>query len=155
MELYDWMKNIRKTNVEEEIKNSIITTKEKLNNLTEDRTCFIYSSYLYEELKNKHIPARIISTKDLGYDYEHRFVLVSNEIEEDNYYLIDLTFSQFLQKNEKNPLFLSLLENGYQEINNDLWTFYIEYVTGNQNEIPFSLDKIFYQDLNQESKERK
>jgi len=139
MELYDLMKNIRKTDYEQAIINTINKTKNKLTSLTEERTCFLYSSYIYEELKNNHIPARIISTKDLNYDYEHRFVLVPNT-NEDNYFIIDLTFSQFNNK----ELFNDLLNKGYQKINNDLLSFYLPVVTNDNKDIEVSLDDIFY-----------
>lgn len=146
------MKNIRNTNTEQEIKKSIEIVKEKLNSLTDDRTCFIYSSYVYEELRNNHITSRIISTKDLGYDYEHRFVLVPNDVEEDNYFLIDLTFKQFTNQEVDNVIFKTLLEDGYQKISNDLWFFYLQYATGNVEQIPCSLDNAFYKKIDSDNK---
>lgn len=152
MDLYNMMRNIRNINTEEEIKKSIEKVKETLRNITENKRCFIYSSYVYEELRNNHITSRIISTKDLGYNYEHRFVLVPNEIEEDSYFLIDLTFKQFINQEVDNVIFKTLLEDGYQKINNDLWFFYLQYATGNVEQIPCSLDNAFYRKIDSDNK---
>ncbi len=92
MSLYENILNISNKNIEEEIKSSIIDTRRQLCNLNEDRMCLIYSSYIYQNLKKRHILSHIIDTKYLGLNYQHRFVLVYAK----NYYLIDLTYSQFL-----------------------------------------------------------
>ena len=94
MDLFNMMKNIRGINNEEELVIGISIVKEKLNDLTDERTCKIYSSYLVNELKGLHVPVRLVNTLDLGIDFEHHFVLVpSNEI--GDYFIVDLTFTQF------------------------------------------------------------
>lgn len=72
----NYLTNITKINYEEEIKKVIEKVNTTYKDLIKEQTCFLYSSFIYEELKNKHIISRIISTKDLGIEYEHRFVLV-------------------------------------------------------------------------------
>jgi len=150
MELYNMITNIKNANKEEEIKKAIEITKNNLSNLTEERTCFIYSSYIYQELQKNHINSRIISTKDLSYEYEHRFILVPDNVEEETYFLIDLTYSQF---NTKEPLFDKLSNNGYQKINNDLWTFYLSQVTQNEKGINLSLSDTYF-DIKKSSKNK-
>ena len=141
MELYNLITNIRNTNKEQEIKKVIDTVRNNLSNLTEERTCFIYSSYLYQELQKNNINSRIVSTKDLLCEYEHRFVLVPDNIEEETYFLIDLTYSQF---DKKEPLFDKLLKDGYQQINNDLWNFYLSQVTREEKGISSSLSDAYF-----------
>ncbi len=121
MNLYDKMLNISGKDIEEEIKKSIIETKQQLIGLDQDRMCLIYSSYLYQNLKKRHILAHIIDTKDLGFDFNHRFILVYDK----DYYLLDLTYSQFL---DDNPIFIKLLNDGYQKINNKDFLMYLKIV---------------------------
>lgn len=121
MNLYDKMLNISGKDIEEEIKKSIIETKQQLICLDQDRMCLIYSSYLYQNLKKRHILAHIIDTKDLGFDFNHRFILVYDK----DYYLLDLTYSQFL---DDNPIFIKLLNDGYQKINNKDFLMYLKIV---------------------------
>ena len=88
--------------------------------------CKVYSSYVYNELKKNHILARLINTSDLGFDYEHQFILVPiNKLTKD-YYLIDLTYSQFIKNIEDEKVFTELLNKGYQKINNELWIQYLK-----------------------------
>lgn len=125
MSLYDKMLNISNKNIEEEIKNAILETKDELKGLDVDRMCKIYSSYLYENLKKRHVLAHIIDTKDLGFSFQHRFILVYYKV----YYLIDLTYSQF---NNNNILFSKLLNNGYQIIDNNTLMNYLKIIS-NEN----------------------
>lgn len=138
MDLYDRITNISNTNIEEELEKSIYSVRINLSKLDEERTCKIYSSALLEELKNKHIPAHLISTNDLGFDYEHYFLMIPNQ---DKFYLSDLTFSQFCAYNED---YSDLLIAGYQEINNDFLNKYLKLVTNQDLDKSFSIDDIFY-----------
>ena len=119
MNLYDSLLNIGGKDIETEIKNSINETKEQLKDLDVDRMCLIYSSYLYENLKKRHVLAHIIDTKDLGLSYQHRFILVYAK----EYFLIDLTYAQFCNEN---ALFSHLLKDGYQIIDNNTFIDYLK-----------------------------
>ena len=124
MDLYNMLSNISNIDIETEIKNAITKIKKEYNNLTTDRTCFIYSSLIYEELSKKHILTKIISTKDFNMEYEHRFILIPYQ--QDNYFLIDLTYQQFF--NKVPTYFQSLIENGYQLVTKDDIKFYIDLI---------------------------
>lgn len=140
MELFDLMKNIRGTDNEQEIIQSIKSIKEILKGLTEERMCKVYSSYLHEELKKLHVPASIINTMELGIDYEHIFILVSTNIEE-KYYLTDLTFKQF-HTNENE--FTKLLIDGYQIVDDSLFNKYLQIISNNKLDEPIYIDDAFY-----------
>lgn len=116
----DKILNIKNVNYEECIKKAIQKTKIELKDLDEERMCFIYSSYLYQNLLEFHLLARIIDTKDLGFSFSHRFVLVYDN---NYYYLLDLTYKQFLNKDAR---FLKLLKEGYQQINNTDFNYYLK-----------------------------
>lgn len=128
MDLFNMMSNIRNTSIEEEIKKTINSVKNTYSNLDIERTCMLYSSIVHENLSKKHIPSRIISTKDLGINYEHRFIIVKNDNKAENYFLIDLTYNQFFNKVPDE--FLELSKNGYQIINNEKFKDYIITITG-------------------------
>ena len=138
MELYDMMRNIYGKNTEEELIKAISSVRETLNGLVEERMCKVYSSFLLKELNNRHIPARLINTLDIGLEYEHIFILVP--FNDKNYFLADLTFSQF----NKNPEQLNqLLTAGYQLIDNISLNYYLDVITENhKNQI--SVEDIFY-----------
>ena len=143
MELYDKITNIYGINVEETIKCTIESVKKKLNNLLEERTCKIYSSYLLRALKEKHLSAHMINTKDLGLKFEHLFILIpSNEKE---YYLIDLTYSQF---GVNIPIMSQLLSNGYQIINDEVFRIYLKTVLKENYVDGFLLEDVFYSNDN-------
>ncbi len=115
--------NIKNQDIEEIIRDSIKEVKEKLKGLDYNQTCLIYSSALFEILKRKHILVHIINTLDLGYSYLHQFLLVYDG---NKYYLIDLTYKQF----NDNSL-SDLNENGYIEIDDNIFKFYLKVVTNN------------------------
>lgn len=140
MDLFNKMKNIRGLNNEDELVRAISNVKNKLAGLTEERMCKVYSSYLLNELNNCHIPARLVNTLDLGLNYEHYFVLVSKN-ESERYFLTDLTFSQFKNNSD---LFKSLLDTGYQSIDNDILNCYLRIVSQNNYDNYILLDNIFY-----------
>ena len=63
MTLFELSQNIGKINQNKVISDSIKNVNDELNGLTKDRMCKVYSSYVYNELKKKHILARLINTK--------------------------------------------------------------------------------------------
>ena len=86
MDLFEWSQNIMKVDQNKVINNSIKNVNNELNGLTKDRMCKVYSSYVYNELKKNHVLARLINTSDLGFDYEHQFILVPiNKLTKDYY----------------------------------------------------------------------
>lgn len=109
MDLYDKIKNIYGLNNEDGLIKAVTFTKKILSDLVEERMCKVYSSYLLGELKKQHIPAHMINTLDLGFQYEHVFVLVPSNY--NGYFLEDLSFTQFNNKNI-NTLY-QLLNKGY------------------------------------------
>ena len=121
-------------NKEENIKSCIDNVRIKLKNLTEEQTCKIYSSYLNEELNNKHVVNKIIRTGDFS-SYDHHFILIPKD--GDNYYLIDLTYSQF-----NNDHFKELLDNGYIIVNKADLIIYLSIVTGQV--IDKEIDDIYF-----------
>jgi len=136
MELYDLIKNIRGNNNEDILKEKINTVRNRLDGLNEKNKCKIYSAALYDELKRKHIPCRVISTLDLGAIYDHYFVLVPNNTK--GYYIADLTFSQFNKDD-----FSELLNNGYLYMDDKLFNKYIHIVAyGIEDYI--NIDDVYY-----------
>lgn len=126
-DLYDIL-NIKKNNIEKIIQEVITSTKRELANLDTDRTCFIYTSYLYEKLKNRNILAYIVDTmEDLGENYQHRFIVIPKDSQ--NNYVLDLTISQF-GKNEK---FKKMELDGYQILDNDNFSSYIGFVSNDSS----------------------
>lgn len=115
--------NIKNQDIEVVIRDSIKEVREKLRGLDYNQTCLIYSSALFEILKRKNILVHIINTLDLGYSFEHQFLLVYDG---NKYYLIDLTYKQF----NDNSL-SDLNENGYIEIDDNIFKFYLKVVTNN------------------------
>ena len=142
MDLFNMMKNIRGINNEEEIIKAINEVKKELNDLTEERTCKIYSSYIVNELKDKHVPVRLINTLDLGIDFEHHFVIVpSNDF--GDYFIVDLTFTQF---NKDSDVFKDLINKGYQVLNDYSLNCYLRVVSNNEYDQYISMDDIYYMD---------
>ena len=130
-DLYEYV-NISNIPLEKRIELSIIETKKELGNLTTERTCKIYSRYLFKNLHENHVMAKIINTNDLEAEYEHYFILVPVNIME--YYLIDLTYPQF----KNNELFKDLYEKGYEKITDLNFYLYYAIVTGEQSKITLS-----------------
>ena len=130
MSLYDRMLNIANIDKESIIRKAIENTKSDLDGLDYERMCLVYSSYLYENLKELSCLAYIIDTNDLGFDYEHRFILVP--IDDSNYYLADLTYKQFGKEDE---VLSKLYNDGYEKIDNDKYNYYLNKVTGSDKDI--------------------
>ena len=146
MDLFEWSQNIAKINQSKVISNSIKNVNNELSGLTKERMCKVYSSYVYNELKKNHMLARLINTSDLGFDFEHQFVLVPiNQLTKD-YYLIDLTYSQFVKNIEDEKVFTELLNKGYQKINNELWIKYLKNILRNNN-VNSSIDEAFNKEI--------
>jgi len=129
MDLYKMMQNIRGYNYEEYLIISIENVKKALEGLTEERMCKIYSGFLFEELKKNHVPVRIINTFELGVDYEHFFLVIPSNKEDEKYFIADLTFSQF---NVEDEIFKDLINKGYQLVDDDLFNFYLKNIAKNQ-----------------------
>ncbi len=130
MSLYDRMLNIANLNKESIIKQAINKTKSDLANLDYERMCLVYSSYLYENLKELSCLAYIVDTDDLGFDYKHRFVLVP--VDDSNYYLADLTYKQFGTDDE---VLNKLYNDGYEMLDNEKYNYYLNKVTGTNKDI--------------------
>ncbi len=130
MSLYDRMLNIANLNKESIIKQAINKTKSDLANLDYERMCLVYSSYLYENLKELSCLAYIVDTDDLGFDYKHRFVLVP--VDDSNYYLADLTYKQF---GKDDDILSKLSSDGYEKIDNEKYNYYLSKVTGSEKDI--------------------
>ena len=112
--------NIRNINVEEEIKKSIAEVREELSDLTDERTCMIYTSYMYQSLRKKSIMALIIDTyNDLELNYSHYYIMVP--IDNKKCYIVDLTYQQFGYDKRFNDIYLK----GYQLVNNDEYNNYL------------------------------
>ena len=139
MDIYNMLKNIYGNNIEEQLIKSIFTVKEKLYGLTEERMCKIYNGYLLNELHNNHVLARMINTLDLELNYEHIFILVPSN--DSNYFLVDLTFSQFNQKNDQ---LSQLVDLGYQLINDSSLINYLNIVAKEKQIYKYSLEDLFY-----------
>lgn len=139
MELYNRLKNILGRDNEEELIESISTVRESLNGLVEERMCKVYSGFLLNELRKRHVPARLINTLDLGFDYEHIFILVPSNNK--GYFLADLTFSQFNQKIEQ---LKQLLDTGYQLMDDTSFSCYFNVITKGKNTVLIPVENIFY-----------
>ena len=120
--IYDLI-NLHNKDIEKEIRNALKSVKESLMNLEKYQTCKIYASYIFDYLKVNHITCNMVSTgKDLGYSYDHFFVYVPKD--EDNQYIIDPTYIQF----GKVPEFEKLYTNGYMLLNNEEYKDYLSYI---------------------------
>ena len=60
MNLFELSQNIGKIDQNKAISDSIKNVTDELNDLTKDRMCKVYSSYVYNELKKNHVLARLI-----------------------------------------------------------------------------------------------
>ena len=133
MNVYDLL-NLNKLDKKEKIEETIQEAKQQLTNLTVQRTCRIYCEEVRQGLLKRHILNRVIDTGDYGYPYSHQFVLVP--IDEEQFYLIDLTFPQFSSNEMEN-----LKENGYQVVGEDSFQTYMN-IVGQENK-NISLREVF------------
>ena len=123
----------------------------KIDNPTLDRVCKIVSTNINDRLKKEKIDSKIINTKNIYDMYEHEFVL-SSFIDLDNnvtYYLIDPTYSQFMDKGEYSfeaiypPDILKKEENGKILLNNLLDYGYSKV---NDNDIKRYIGSLLYEE---------
>lgn len=120
--IYDIL-NISNDSLESKIELAIKETKEYLNNITYERMCKVYSQYVFNYLRKNHVVSRIINTKDIGASYEHHFVLIP--IDGKEYYLVDLTYKQFNNKD----YYKELYDKGYEKISSLDFAMYYSIVT--------------------------
>ncbi|MCI9281061.1 MAG: hypothetical protein HFI49_02220 [Bacilli bacterium] len=144
MDIFKMMQNVRGINIQEEIENSINITKEKLKDLTINRMCHVYNSYLFEEMKKRHLNVRLVNLLDLGFDFKHYFVLVNGE---GVFYLADLTYEQFCNQ-DLNSL---MSGEGYMRLNDYLLNKFISFVLRKQV-AGFTCDDLFYMTINGRNK---
>ena len=133
MDLYSKILNINNKNIEEVIISAIEEVKKELYGLDYERMCLIYNSYLYEALLKRHVLVHMIDTKDLGLSYNHRFLIAFDGT---NYYLCDLTYSQFL-----NDFFPMLQKKGYQKCDDVLIKEYLKTIS--KEEISIGMNEVF------------
>ena len=127
-DLYEYI-NISNIPLEKRIELSIVETKKELSELTEFGTCKLFSRHLATHLNKNHVVSKIVSTKELGAEYEHYFILVPiNTLE---YYLIDLKYSQF----QHDEVFKDLYEKGYEKVTDLNFYLYYAIITGEQSKI--------------------
>lgn len=142
MNLFEKMTNICGIDQNLEIEKAIISTKTKLEKLTEERMCKVYNGLLLNELLLNHIPTRLVNTLDLGIDYEHFFLLIphNKNVVGGEYILADLTFSQFPFHEQ----FSKLLEKGYQEVKDNEFNDYLNKIAQKEISFTISLEEAYY-----------
>ena len=133
--------NILNKDYESTLKEVIKLAQVELKNLTKVQTCKIYSFWLSDSLNKKHILNKVINTVDLGFLYEHLFVLVPKDLMKKEYFVVDLTFLQFNNKEDK---YKDLLENGYQVMNDLVFNEYLKNFGLQLPEEFFKLEDLFY-----------
>ena len=112
--------NIRGIDKEKMIEEGISETRKELEDLTTDRTCFMYTSHLYNNLRKREVQAHIIDTSaDLDMEYSHYFIIVPRDTESD--YIVDLTYEQFGYDN----IFDKMYKDGYQVLNKKEYNKYL------------------------------
>lgn len=123
MEFYQKLVNIREKDLEKEVRESLKVTREHYADLTTERTCFIYSSKIYEELRSRGVSCNLMNTNDLGLSYLHYFVMVP--FGKDDFYLVDPTYEQFCLNND-NDIFSDLIDKGYILVGRKLLRSYLD-----------------------------
>ena len=114
------MLNIGKIDIEEMIREGIKETREELENLTTERTCLIYTSHLYKNLRKRGVLAYIIDTqKEFNMEYSHYFIIIPKN--RDSNYIVDLTYEQF----KYDQAFDSMYNDGYQVLSSDMYKRYL------------------------------
>ena len=101
--------------------------------------CKVAANLVYNDLKNEHVVAKIVNTKELGLGYEHEFVLAKDVF---IYYLIDVTYEQFINKGTK--LNEELLKNGYIHANDKVLGSYLNSIPNTYKLDSINIDDIFY-----------
>lgn len=131
------MLNINNKDLESIIKESINKTRKEIN--FSEGMCKVAANLVYNDLKNEHVVAKIVNTKELGLGYEHEFVLVKDVF---IYYLIDVTYEQFINKGTK--LNEELLKNGYIHVNDKVLSSYLNSIPNTYKLDSINIDDIFY-----------
>jgi len=136
----DYIRNIRGINVVEKIEKSILNVRGELKGLNKTQMCLVYSSYLLEEMKKNHLQVRLINTLDLGFSYEHYFILILGD---NKYYIADLTYEQF------NSLDFNILKDkGYMNVDDSLLNKYLSIIE--RKEVNgFTCDDLFYMEIDE------
>ena len=117
--LYDLV-NIKGQDLESVIKDVRKKVSFALPDLDKSQTCLIYSSYVYYYLTDQNVLCYFVNTnEDYDTDYEHYFVYVPYD--ENNRYVIDLTYSQF-GEDEK---FSDMYKNGYMLLSKEKYQDYL------------------------------
>ena len=114
--------------IEERIIKAIEDTKDELNALDIDPTCYMYCSVLAEHLDNERLHNQIVSTTEYDYPYEHQFNMVPKD--DDYFYIIDLKFKPFQASK-----FKDLHEKGYMLVNIEECKEYLDVVGNTQVDI--------------------
>ena len=120
MNVYDLI-NLNNIDIEESIKDTIFEVRNILKDLNKNRTCKVYSSYITDGLRRRHIVNRIVDSKELDCLYSHQFNLVPCDGKD--YYLIDLTYEQF--NSEEFP---ELIQDGYIKVDDNTFNRYLDVV---------------------------
>ena len=133
------MLNIQNINIDKTIREVIRNSHDELKGLMTEQTCLIWSSKIYDELKNKHVPVQMLSTEDIEDAYIHYFNVVPYD---NDYYVIDLTFRQF--NNEEFP---DLNIFGYELLNKEKQKKYLRIVAQKKN-LNSSFDDLLFKNSN-------
>ena len=136
MDLYSKMLNISNKNIEIIIKNIINKVKTLITNT--EGMCMVSSNLIYNDLLEAHIPSKIINTKELGLCYEHEFIITKDQ---EIYYLIDITYDQFLNKGT--ILNDELLKNCYTKIDNHSLTAYLNSIPNTYKINNINIDDLY------------
>lgn len=128
--------NILNKNVDEDVSSAIKEVRKQLDGLYEERTCKIYNSYLYNELKKRHVHVRLINTNDLNIGYEHYFVLILTL--SNRYFIGDLTYSQFNSSD-----FIELVEKGFMRVDDDRFNKYLNIISNRTNTL-YRLEDVYF-----------
>jgi len=145
--------------MENDIKDVVSKVKDELSLVNETAgLCYYASNNVLFDLDYRGIDSFVFNVRELcDIDYDHYFVLANKD--EKNKYLIDLTYSQFLEKNDKPRFFEkwpgvilkesiegkkildNLTNNGYLLVDDN--DFYIYLKSFNPNlEMFFTLDDL-------------
>lgn len=139
------MLNIANKDIEKTIKNVIIKEKNTINN--SDGMCKVAANFIYNDLLDEHIIARIVNTNELGSGYEHEFVIVKDK---NDYFLIDITYNQFLNKGT--ILNQQLLVQNYIKVDNLILLNYLNSIPNFYKIDYINIEEIFFK---QEERKRK
>lgn len=141
MDLFTFAQNIYKKDYEKELIESIGAVQHQLKGLVLEQTCKVYSSFLFHELTNRHVPCRLISTLHLGFDFEHWFLLIPHD--QSQYFLVDLTYQQFGCYES----FFKLFNQGYQVVDNSLFQSFLSHIPRCNSSHSYLLNDVYFQEI--------